>query len=433
MEKLKEKYDVILGFATLIISLSAFKDELAKIHLNLGFLTITMADYLLYIVYGFSICIYLYILENISHVFPLGKWKVWNLIINLGFLIFTAIILTPILVIIVVGLPKVYSIIYNSSIEQLNLYREKIVKCFSLAALIASFIISAKYVRNRRNKIYNKISEKEIIELGNANKLLVDGYYSQAILEIYKVLETHLYKKLTDKNIWVPKNDTEGIVEIALKNNVISENDLPAIRDLQNMRNVVAHTDIDFIMQQAELSFDFLKKLINRTEPKILGKPSFQLEITNGELVNENQYEFDIILTRTGENLLQLAGHQYGINIDPVFLNGGDLNCSIVPASSELENQSQLPTSIVFNKIVNSIVIAAPPAVGSGNGSIISVQGTRILRLRLANSNLFVGDNPIITWQQVNAAGKIRTLISAYVGNSNTALSTNSQNCFINL
>jgi hypothetical protein len=41
MDKLKDKYEIILVFLTLVISFSAFKDKLLKITLPLGYATIT--------------------------------------------------------------------------------------------------------------------------------------------------------------------------------------------------------------------------------------------------------------------------------------------------------------------------------------------------------------------------------------------------------
>jgi len=65
MDKIKNKYEIILGFVTLIVSLSAFKNELSGISFNLGYLTINSDEYFLYCVLGFSVCLYLYILEQV--------------------------------------------------------------------------------------------------------------------------------------------------------------------------------------------------------------------------------------------------------------------------------------------------------------------------------------------------------------------------------
>ena len=111
MEKIKNKYEVILGFVTLIISLSAFKDELAKVNLVLGYTTITLADYFLYIVYGLSICLYFYIIENIAKDSEIGGWKLFDIILRTAYFLFIFILLTPLIILLNIVIIKLYTII----------------------------------------------------------------------------------------------------------------------------------------------------------------------------------------------------------------------------------------------------------------------------------------------------------------------------------
>jgi len=83
MEKIKNKFEIILGFVTLIISLSAFKNELSQISIDLGFKTITLAEYFLYSVIGFSISLYLYIFEIVARDTKIGKWKLFDYLLRL--------------------------------------------------------------------------------------------------------------------------------------------------------------------------------------------------------------------------------------------------------------------------------------------------------------------------------------------------------------
>jgi hypothetical protein len=73
MEKVKSRLEILLIYVTLIVSLSAFKEELSKIYLSLSYSEITASQYLLYCVYGFSLCLYLYILEFILSDTRIGK------------------------------------------------------------------------------------------------------------------------------------------------------------------------------------------------------------------------------------------------------------------------------------------------------------------------------------------------------------------------
>jgi hypothetical protein len=265
MEKLKGKYEVILGFVTLVVSLSAFKAELAKVQLELGYITISLAKYFLYSVYGFSLCLYLYLMEHIVRETKIGTWKVFNYFIWAAYILFVFIILTPIALTINIVAFKIYSSFVENNIEQAKDYFQNL----AIILVLLNIIVTVRAIRRQMNELKKtekeRIEEQEIIELDNANKLFIDGYYSHSVLESFKVLETHLYKELTDKNHRVPRYRLNEIISLALKEGVILEDDLPAINDLKGMRNISAHSDTNHTKQQAEFALNFVKKLINRT------------------------------------------------------------------------------------------------------------------------------------------------------------------------
>jgi hypothetical protein len=266
MEKLKGKYEIILGFVTLVVSLSAFKDELAKVNLELGWTTISLAEYFLYAVYGFSICLYLYIVEHIVRETKIGIWKVFDYAIWTAFILFVFILLTPILIIINIVALKVYSVVTNKTIQEAAKFFYYFAAILSFSSSIVSFLTSVRFFRYRKKKIQEEISEQEIIELDNATKLFRDGYYSHSVLESFKVFETHLYKKLTEKNFRVPRYNINDIIQLALKQEIINQADLPAIQDLKAMRNIAAHSNTNYTKQQAEFALEFVKKLLLRNE-----------------------------------------------------------------------------------------------------------------------------------------------------------------------
>jgi len=266
MDKIKGKFEVILGFVTLVVSLSAFKDELALVEIELGYTTITLAKYLLYSVYGFSICLYLYTIELIVRETKIGSWKIFNSFLWIAYVLFAFILITPILLVLNIITFK----LYINYINQNNLKTEIFSKISSIITLVIQTIIAIAtaitYRKERKIKNQQNIENQEIIEIDNANKLFSDGYYSNSILESYKVLETHLYKKLTDKDYRIPRHKLNDIIKIALKENIISQEDIPAINDIRGMRNATAHTDIEHTKQQAEFSLEFVKELIKRSK-----------------------------------------------------------------------------------------------------------------------------------------------------------------------
>jgi hypothetical protein len=264
MDKLKNKYEIILGFVTLIISFSAFKDELSKIHYDLGYTTITASQYFLYAVYGFSFCLYLYILENIFRDTKFGIWNGWNVIISTAFTFFVFILLTPLLLLLNIG---VYRLVYLFA--QLSEEAKKVLHNFlSIASVItmasASVTTALRILFERKRKQQELIEQEEIKELDNATKLYNDEYYSQSILEAFKVLQTHLYREVTKRDIRVQRDKFSELLHFALKENVVNQNDIPTIDHLRGMQNVAAHTETPYTKENADSILNFLRELLKR-------------------------------------------------------------------------------------------------------------------------------------------------------------------------
>jgi len=263
MEKIKNKFEIILGFVTLIISLSAFKDELSLINIDLGFKTITLAEYFLYSVIGFSISLYLYIFEIVVRDTKIGKWKFFDYTLKIAYSLFALIILSPILIII-------YVILYqlNMQLEENETFTKILMIVLRITLLIVTILYSVfaakRYIIERKIKLQEQAEESEIKGLDNANKLFKDGYYSHSILESYKILETHLYKIVTAKDIRVSKFRFSDLIKISLEEKIITDEDLKNIENLRNMRNISAHTDQNHTKQQAESSLEFVKQLLKR-------------------------------------------------------------------------------------------------------------------------------------------------------------------------
>ena len=263
MEKIKNKFEIILGFVTLIISLSAFKDELSQISIDLGFKTISLAEYFLYSVIGFSISLYLYVFEIVVRDTKIGKWKFFDYILKIAYSLFALIILSPILILI-------YIILYQLNIlmEEYETFTKILLFVLRviilILTLIYSFQLAKRYRIERKAKLQEQAEESEIKGLGIAIKLFKDEYYSHSILESYKVLETHLYKIITAKDIRVSKLRYRDLISISLKEKIINNEDLKIIENLRKMRNISAHTDQENTKKQAESSLEFVKQLMKR-------------------------------------------------------------------------------------------------------------------------------------------------------------------------
>jgi hypothetical protein len=265
MDKLKDKYEIILGFVTLVISFSAFKDELSKIILPLGYTTITASDYLLYIVIGFGFCLYWFIMENVFRETKIGTWKIWDYILKLSYFLFAFLLITPLLLGLNILIFKLISLIdgLHENTKKSFLLVLNIVS--SAASVLAGFMATRYYViRNKyRNLVKGQI--EEIIELENAQRLYDQNFYSQSVLESFKVLESHLYNQLANQEIRVQRHKFNDILKLSLDKGIISDNDLPWINDLRGMRNVAAHSDVSYTREQAQQALQFVRDFLRRS------------------------------------------------------------------------------------------------------------------------------------------------------------------------
>ena len=212
MDKLKGKYEVILGFVTLVVSLSAFKDELNLVQLKLGYTTISLAKYFLYSVYGFCICLYFYILEHIVRETKIGSLKIFNFFIWFAYILFVFILITPIVLTINIIAFKLYTSFEITNLDKGKDYFQNFAILLTIIQIIITLRETKRVMAEIKIKKKEYIEEQEIIELDNANKLFTDGYFSHSILETFKVLETHLYKKLTEKNYRIPRYQFNEII-----------------------------------------------------------------------------------------------------------------------------------------------------------------------------------------------------------------------------
>jgi hypothetical protein len=264
MGRIKNNLEIVLLYVTLLISLSVFKDELSRISFSLGYGTLTAANYLLYCVIGFSLCLYLYIIDFVFGETKIKKWKLWDYFTKIAFYSFDFILLTPILIILSIAIYKLINLFSHYSDQQAGLLMKALSTIFSAVALIIAVRISAIIRSDRKTKQQEQIQEQEIKELDNATKLLKDGYYSHSILESFKVLETHLFREITKRDLRVQRHDIDDLIAVALKGGIIDNDDLPSILEIRRMRHVAAHLDSDHTEIQAEFALNSLKGILKR-------------------------------------------------------------------------------------------------------------------------------------------------------------------------
>jgi len=273
-QTIKNKYEAIFGFVTLVISLSAFKDELEKVNVDLRFINFTLAGYFLWVIYGFCLCLYLYIVEHMVRETAIGNWRFFDWMTRAGFFIFILTLSSPILLVVMLVMLRVFAWIgslayqisypdFLSSIKDTSWFSPGFISITGLiASLVSSKLSNLFYKAFKANKKY-EAEEEEIIALDTARKLLDDGYYSQSLLETFKALTFHLYKKLLEREINVSPNRFDDILKLSLREKLIHEDDRSLLADLRGIRNATAHTNIQATKEFAHQAFNFVNNLIS--------------------------------------------------------------------------------------------------------------------------------------------------------------------------
>ena len=162
--------------------------------------------------------------------------------------------------------------------------------------------------------------------------------------------------------------------------------------------------------------------------------PTYILNITNDQQVDDKNYEFDIYLLRTGATPFEYANNsQYFININPAIINGGSLTFTITPNSCQLNAVQQILSSKVsFDAVNTRLRIASHSPSGAGTGTDIANTGTgtRLGRFRVTNTVSFPLTQPNLTWY--NGPTGFITKVFAYVAGLNAEI-TNPPTHLINI
>lgn len=264
-DKLRDRYEFILGFVALVVSLSAFKDELREIKLTFGTYNYDLGQYFLGVISGLLFCLYFYSIEKVSRNYSFGQLKIFSYILIFAEVLLIFLITSPIILLLAHLGFWLYSLLPSVPKEELS-PTNKILQTIALVInSIASIWIFINNRKQRKERRLRELEEEEIKDLEIANRLLKDGYYSQSILESFKVLETHLFKQLIKKNIRVARNRTNDLIKASVQSGVLTESDLSILNDIRSMRNAAAHLDANYAMEHAEMAIKFIKSLLQNT------------------------------------------------------------------------------------------------------------------------------------------------------------------------
>jgi len=137
-------------------------------------------------------------------------------------------------------------------------------------ALINTFILTKK----------SKLEETELLEkakskyLDRALQLFKNEFYSESILECYKILELTLRERLLQRNnIYTQYTSFSDLINLSKKNKIINEKLIPAIEELRVKRNNTAHSTKNYTKEDAKRALDTVRNVIEQIDniQEILG------------------------------------------------------------------------------------------------------------------------------------------------------------------
>ncbi len=259
----KNKSTFAVALLAAFLAFSPFKDELDEIFILLGlwetsllkitiifFILLTLATYMYalnHIRYGYGVKIQSYLkwilsianfLYIVALLFPIAIFLIWiiSLIIN------------------TIEIPKVL-------VENISIF---IAYLIALALGIISGIVSKKMTKNVRHQFAKLLKEQGEEQLQKASQLYKNGFYSESILEIFKVLELNLRGKLEGIGIYTKNINIYDLIALSLKKAIIMKSDVENIDKLRKWRNRAAHFDVSFTKKDANLALEITKIILDK-------------------------------------------------------------------------------------------------------------------------------------------------------------------------
>jgi hypothetical protein len=134
---------------------------------------------------------------------------------------------------------------------------------------------------------------------------------------------------------------------------------------------------------------------------------SYQITITNGVLLDNFNYEFDVVI-KSFSDTLELTSYQVSLGYH--FINQGELIFSYINGTSELKNMPSVAIGILQNDSGSVLTFASlPDSETAGKIDTIGENGKRVGRFLLNSTSSLVEEDLLMHW---NFLGKAATIFT---------------------
>lgn len=388
MKEIKDRWQFIIGFAAIIISLSAFKDELKKIVVDFHYVSFTLSQYLFILIVSFISVIHLYVIPYIFSTTKYSNLRIFKHIESLSYVLFIVIILSPSLLLTIYLLQLI--ILQITALNETTKSAIMSILSVIIGAISTYFSknIVDKYQSSKKLKEESEMIEREVKSFELSDKLLKDGYYNQSLFETFRMLENGIFVALRQRDLIFRKASFLEMIRIADKYNIFSKAQIEQINRIRIKRNEVVHNIITTITKvEAEEAQNFAKEIFANTEKVeaennvddnkyFLGKVQTDLKQAKELSKKSNKPLFIVIYDKTHPKLSKLdysLGYfmEYETtkklvnnNFIQVLIDSKELAVNeLVPAEESLEN-CFLTILTPDNKIIRQEGVYANPDEG---------------------------------------------------------------------
>jgi len=266
MKEIKDRWQFIVGFVAIIISLSAFKDELNKIVVDFRFISFSLSQYLFILIVSFISLIHLYVIPYIFSTTKYSNLKIFRHIESLSYILFIVIVISP-SVLLIIYLAQLLILQFTGLNETTKTTLMYIISAFTgtISTYFSKHLV-VKYQSFKKTKEESEIVEREMKLLEISDKLLKDGYYNQSLFETFKMLENGIYKALRQRDLIFRKAPFIEMIKIADKYSIFTKTQIERINRIRIKRNEIVHNIESTITKaDAEEAQNLAKEIFSNT------------------------------------------------------------------------------------------------------------------------------------------------------------------------
>ncbi len=263
-----EKASFIVALFAAFIAINYYSDSLKNIELSLGldnYPLLYVFNVMLLILFG---AVYFYALDyakgnsakawkGLRYLKPIGNYCYALSLIILPLAIFA----------------HLFSYLLKFIISSLGLSKEIVLVLSAsivvLGGIINVYLIGRSMTNKQRKEDLERVQLTEENTILQAEKLFKQGFYAPALVEMGKLIEIALQKKLLEeKNLDVKIYTSHQLIDLAVKTKLITPEIVESIKVVRAMRNKAAHLQIEFSKKEAEQALKETNNILSILDPK---------------------------------------------------------------------------------------------------------------------------------------------------------------------